>query len=147
MIAYGIRGSVVDQNTSQPIEGVAIEAQMTQDTTRVHYSDAQGEFQIKPVYQYHWGFFFGVALSYSLPYWKQFPTTPMPVSVTDKRYGTTSFIVIRPEMLSTCQNTQELPCRGAQYVKGKYLYLGPILLSKPSCTQSEHPSDPPWKGS
>lgn len=63
--AYGVKGTIIDAGTCASIEGARI--------TNIHYTNltsisaSDGTFTLRPRYQWHAGYLFGVALSY--PIW------------------------------------------------------------------------------
>lgn len=94
-IATGCDGRVVDARSAVPVPNAVVRIDHTTRVfpegypppvtqTKTVQADSEGRFKLPPTRQYHWGYLFGVALNYQLPYPKRFggPDRPLKVEAT-----------------------------------------------------------------
>jgi len=94
-VTEGCEGRVVNAQSAAPVSNAVVKVfhtrrvfsdrhplQLTQ--ARTIRTDASGRFKLAPTRQYHWGYLFGVALNYPLPYPKRLggPDRPFKVEIT-----------------------------------------------------------------
>jgi hypothetical protein len=65
---YGVTGRVIDARTHLPVNAARIEAVEDKPDPRVAFSDAEGEFKLKPRYGWHGGYMYAVHQSPVFPY-------------------------------------------------------------------------------
>lgn len=72
-IAPAVRGHVTDAHTGVAVVGAVVEHRFDDQIRRTSTTRDDGTFAVKGLSQQHWGYFFGVALNYPLPYWRVVP--------------------------------------------------------------------------
>ena len=65
---YGVAGRVIDARTHLPVNAAQIQAVEDQPQPRIAFSDAEGEFTLKPRYRWHGGYMYAVHPSPVFPY-------------------------------------------------------------------------------
>jgi hypothetical protein len=63
-----VEGVVVDGVTGEPLQGATVCVAYPDGGTREALTDTAGRFRFGSKHRFHWGYVFGVALNYSLPY-------------------------------------------------------------------------------
>ena len=63
-----IEGALLDGDSLRPVEDAKVQAYYPDGGHREKRTDAAGRFDFGSKYRFHWGYLFGVALNYSLPY-------------------------------------------------------------------------------
>jgi len=82
-IATGCDGTVVDARSADPVPNAVVKISHTRRVfsggvsppitqVKTVRTGNDGRFRLPPTRQYHWGYLFGVALNYPLPYPKRF---------------------------------------------------------------------------
>ena len=72
-VAPALSGTVTDATSGQTLSSVTVTHKFDEEIHRKVYTNQNGRFTLGELQQFHWGYLFGVALNYPLPYWKVFP--------------------------------------------------------------------------
>ncbi|MFM2167774.1 MAG: hypothetical protein RIS79_2145 [Verrucomicrobiota bacterium] len=102
-VATGCDGTVVDARSATPVPNAVVRISHTRrvfnegqppPVTQVKTvrTGNDGRFRLPPTRQYHWGYLFGVALNYRLPYPRRFtPDRPLKVEASHPDFQTSAW--------------------------------------------------------
>ena len=126
--AYGVRGSVVDSQTRDPIAGAMISR--GPDCLGSVESDISGSFEIRPIHGWHGAYFVGPI---SLSLFPGFDMTAPCVTVSASAPGyqkTIFFLSDMPDWLVRGVEKQDSPVRVNAEFKGPYMESEPLILER-----------------